>query len=85
MSDSKTVPVKIYLSPDAFLAIQAKCDEFGISMSSAGNLAFRQWQPAHSTRRQGAPDRPKPGLKRALALPGHREGRGGAPTPRLLV
>ncbi len=75
----KTICVKLYLTVDAYIATKMKCDAAGLSMSSAGSLAFRQWQPAHSIRRAGREDRPKAGLKRPQSLPGAR--RGGAPVP----
>lgn len=74
---SKTIPVKIYLDADTFLEIKAKCDGAGISMSSAGNLALRQWQPAHRIRRAPAGDMPKPGPRRPRAFPGSRAFGGG--------
>lgn len=82
---SKSIVVKLYLDPDSYLDAKSKCDASGLSMSSAGNLAFRQWQPAHHIRRQSRSDRPRAALKRALSLPGVRDGRGGAPDPHLRV
>lgn len=85
MNCNKSIVVKLYLDPDAYLAAKSKCDSAGISMSSAGNLALRQWEPAHHIRRQSRSDMPKAGPKRALVLPGSREGHGGAPAPHLRV
>ena len=79
--NAKNIVVKLYLDPDAYLAAKAKCDASGLSMSSAGNLAFRQWEPAHLSRRAVSGDMPKVAPRRALALPGTRYGRGGAPRP----
>ncbi len=84
MHQAKNIVVKLYLDPDSYLAAKAKCAESGLSMSSAGSLAFRQWQPAHHIRRHTRRDMPTAGLKRALTLPG-RDGRGGAPDPHLRV
>ncbi len=81
MNQAKTIVVKLYLDPDSYLAAKSKCDESGLSMSSAGNLAFRQWQPAHHIRRHTRRDMPSVGLKRSLSLPGIRKGWGGAPDP----
>ena len=78
---NRTIPVKVYFDPDAFLVIEAKCKEAGLSMSSAGNLAFRQWEPAHHIRRDGRQDRPKPGLRRPMSAPG----RGGASMPHMRI
>ena len=77
----KNIPVKAYLSADFYLDAKAKCEEIGISMSAGIALALRQWEPMHRTRRPASSDRPKPGLKRALRLPGNRPGRGGGPVP----
>lgn len=85
MQAAKNIVVKLYLDPDSYLAAKAKCDSAGLSMSSAGNLALRQWQPAHITRRQPAANMPEMGLKRALRLPGSRAGRGGAPARHMRV
>jgi hypothetical protein len=81
MQANKNICVKLYLDPDSYLAARAKCDAAGLSMSSAGNLALRQWQPAHLIRRRAASDRPKPGPKRGYSLPA----RVGAPTPHMRV
>ena len=78
---TKQIAVKIYLSSEAFFDAQAKCAENGISMSSLGNLALRQWQPAHHIRREGQQNRPKSVLKRPLSLPS----RGGAPHHHMRV
>lgn len=84
--NAKTIVVKLYLDADAYLAAKCKSAASGLSMSSAGNLAFRQWQPAHHIRRPSHADRPKAGLKRPLSLPGFRGGfSGGAPDPHLRV
>lgn len=83
MSDRnpKTIPVKIYLTTEDFLENKAKCDAAGVSMSTGGGLAFRQWEPAHRMRRRGRGDMPKTGL-RASYSPTRR---GGAPKPHLRV
>lgn len=81
VATAKNIPVKIYLDADSFLAIKAKCDGAGLSMSAAGNLALRQWEPAHRIRRMPAGDRPKSVPRRPrVALPGGRNV-GGAPVP----
>lgn len=80
-SSNKNIVAKAYLSADFYLDTKAKCDEIGISMSAGIALALRQWEPLHRIRRPGAGDRPKPGPKRALRLPGNRAGRAGAPMP----
>lgn len=80
---AKNIAVKLYLDPDAFLDFKAKCNSSGLSMSTGGGLAVRQWEPAHRIRRAAVGDMPKAGLKRALSLPGSR--RGGAPVPHLRV
>lgn len=85
MQAVKNIVVKLYLDPDTYLAAKAKCDASGLSMSSAGNLALRQWQPAHVSRRQPAANMPEPGPNRALRLPGSRIGRGGAPVRHMRV
>lgn len=85
MNCNKTIVVKLYLDPDAYLAAKDKCASAGLSMSSAGNLAFRQWEPAHHIRRQSRSAMPRTVPKRALSLPGSRDGRGGAPDPHLRV
>lgn len=82
---TKTIPVKLYMSADDYLAAKAKCDAAGISMSSAGSLLFRQCRPAHITRRHADKDMPTLALRRGLTLPGSRLRRGGAPRPHLRV
>jgi hypothetical protein len=76
MNQAKTIVVKLYLDPDSYLAAKGKCAASGLSMSSAGNLAFRQWEPAHHIRRHTRRDRPTAGLKRSLSLPNARENLG---------
>jgi hypothetical protein len=83
MQPIKSIVVKLYLDPDTYLDTKAKCDASGISMSSAGNLALRQWQPAHISRRRAANDMPAPGPNRAYQLPGAR--RAGAPVRHMRV
>jgi len=80
---TRTIPVKIYLDADAYLAFKSKCEVDGLSMSTAGSLAFRQWQPAHRTRRVGRDDMPRPGPRRPRA--GFPSRAGGAPVPHLRV
>ncbi len=77
---AKNFPVKIYLDADAYLAIKAKCDTAGLSMSAAGNLAFRQWQPAHRIRRAPGLDMPRTG-PRKRNFPGDRPHFGGMRVP----
>lgn len=73
--NARTIAVKIYMSADAYLSAKRKCTEADIPMSSAGNLAFRQWQPAHLMRRAECSDRPAMAPKRALLLPSRAAGR----------
>lgn len=82
MQSSKTIAVKLYLDPDTYLSIKTACDASGLSMSSAGNLALRQWESAHRIRRDTRVDMPKTAPKRALRLPGSRRG---APVPHMRV
>lgn len=78
---TKNIAVKLYMSVEAYLASKAKCDAAGVSMSAAGNLAFRQWQPAHRSRRSDQRDMPKLAPARRAGFPGVRVGLGGAPRP----
>jgi hypothetical protein len=84
-TSNKNIPVKAYLSADFYLDTKAKCEEVGISMSAGIALALHQWEPLHRIRRQSSVERPKPGPKRALRLPGNRSGRTGAPIPHQRV
>lgn len=85
LANARNIAVKLYLTADDYLATKAKCDAAGLSMSTAGSIALRQWQPAHHIRRGGRGDMPNVGPKRALSLPGSRSGRGGAPRHHLRV
>lgn len=66
----KNIAVKLYLTAEAYLDAKAKCAESGVSMSTGGSLALRDWQPAHRIRRPSRSDMPSTTPKRALSLPG---------------
>jgi hypothetical protein len=90
--NAKTIPVKGYLSPDAYLALKGVFEPIGLSMSAAIGLSLqqlsasiRELDPAHRTRRSVGGHMPKPGLQRGWPVPGARRIRGGAPKPFMRV
>lgn len=66
----KNIAVKLYLTAEAYLESKAKCDAAGVSMSTGGSLALRDWQPAHRIRRHSDDGMPRKGPKRAFTFPG---------------
>lgn len=89
---AKTVAVKGYLSPDAYLALKDVFEPIGLSMSAAIGLSLQQLSasirdldPAHRNRRAEVGRMPKPGPQRAWPLSSARRSRGGAPKPPMRV
>lgn len=90
--NAKNIPVKGYLSADAFLDLKSVFDPVGLSMSSAIGLglqkvaaSIRDLNSAHRTRSVGAGRMPKSGPARAWPLASGRRGRGGAVKPPMRV
>lgn len=68
--NAKNIAVKLYLTADAYLESKAKCEAAGVSMSTGGLLALRDWQPVHRNRRHTRSDMPSVAPKRPLICPG---------------
>jgi hypothetical protein len=91
-ASTKTIPVKGYLTPDAYLDLKAVFAPIGLSMSSAICLGLHQLstsitqrEPAHRIRRKGQPHMPKTGLPSVTRAPRAAPGRRGRTCERMLV